>query len=139
VIAGLIAILSKKHKGKHSTFGAIYYWVLWVVFATSTLIAIFRWKEDYHLFLLGIVSFVSALIGRTALRNKWKKWSVIHTIGMSLSYIFLIVAFYVDNGRFLPLWKELDPILYWLLPLLVGIPLTIRTLLRHPLTKGHFK
>jgi len=44
----------------------------------------------------------------------------------------LTEGFYVDNGKGLPLWKELPPISYWLLPAAVGIPLIIRTLLRHP-------
>jgi hypothetical protein len=34
---------------------------------------------------------------------------------MGLSYILLLTVFYVDNGKSLPLWKELSPITYWLL------------------------
>lgn len=139
VISGIFAMLSKKRKGIHSRSGTVYYWALWVVFFTATLIAIERWKEDYHLFFLGVVSFVCAFLGRMALRRKWQKWSVYHITGMGVSYIFLLIAFYVDNGRFLPLWKDLNPIIYWLLPLLIGIPILISTLLRNPLSKHHFR
>lgn len=54
---------------------------------------------------------------------------------MSLSYVALLVAFYVDNGRNLPLWRDLPPFTYWLIPTAVGIPLVARTFLRHPLTR----
>jgi hypothetical protein len=43
----------------------------------------------------------------------------------------------VDNGKNLPLWKELPPIVLWLLPALVGIPIIARTLLRHPLLRRY--
>jgi hypothetical protein len=54
---------------------------------------------------------------------------------MGLSYIFLLTAFYVDNGKNLPLWKELPAIVLWLLPAVVGIPIIVRVLLRHPLLR----
>lgn len=58
-----------------------------------------------------------------------------HVSGMGLSYILLLTALYVDNGKSLPLWKDLPPISYWLLPAAIGIPLIIRALLRHPLAR----
>jgi hypothetical protein len=45
----------------------------------------------------------------------------------------MLTAFYVDNGKNLPLWKELPPIAYWILPSTVGLPLIVHALLRHPL------
>jgi hypothetical protein len=89
--------------------------------------------EDYHLFILGALSFGAASLGRIARRQRWRSWVKLHITGMGLSYIFLVTAFYVDNGHSLPLWRELPPITYWLLPGAVGIPLIVRTLLRHPL------
>ena len=139
VIAGAVAMLSEKRKGRHTTAGSIYYWGLWVVFITATLMAASRWKEDYHLFLLGLFSFSASYIGRRAQKKQWRKWSIYHVTGMALSYIFLLIAFYVDNGKFLPIWKDRHPLVYWLLPLLIGIPLLIRTLLKNPLTRNHFR
>lgn len=55
---------------------------------------------------------------------------------MGASYILLLTAFYVDNGKNLPLWKELPAILYWTLPTIIGIPIILRTLLRHLLIRG---
>jgi len=55
---------------------------------------------------------------------------------MGMSYVLLLTAFYVDNGRNLPLWRELPPISFWLIPAAVGIPLIVRALLRHPLAQS---
>ena len=37
-------------------------------------------------------------------------WLTMHIIGMSLSYIALVTAFYVDSGPKLPLWDRLPSI-----------------------------
>lgn len=58
---------------------------------------------------------------------------------MSTSYIILLTAFYVDNGEFLPIWKNFNALVYWLLPAVVGIPFIVRTLRRHPLSKKYFE
>ena len=60
VVAGLIAMLSWKRPGRHPTAGAIYYWSLAVVFVTMTALAMMRWAEDYHLFILGALAFAAA-------------------------------------------------------------------------------
>jgi hypothetical protein len=50
---------------------------------------------------------------------------------MGLSYVLMLTAFYVDNGKHLPLWKELPPIAFWLVPAGFGIPLILYALLKH--------
>ena len=135
VIAGLIAMLSEKRRGRHPTFGTIYYWCLLAVFASATALAAVRWAADYHLFILGALSFGAASLGRTARRQRWRSWAKLHITGMGLSYILLLTAFYVDNGHSLPLWRELPPIAYWLVPGAVGIPIILWTLMRHPLAR----
>jgi hypothetical protein len=74
-------------------------------------------------------------LGRAAQRRRWTGWMQLHITGMGLSHILLLTAFYVDNGRSLPLWRDLPPIMYWLLPAMVGLPLIIRALVRHPLMR----
>jgi hypothetical protein len=39
----------------------------------------------------------------------------------------------VDNGKNLPLWKELPEIAFWFLPSAIGVPLILNALFRHPL------
>ena len=53
-----------------------------------------------------------------------------------MSYVLLLTAFYVDNGKSLPLWRELPPIALWLIPAVVGIPLIGLALLRNPLARS---
>ena len=51
-----------------------------------------------------------------------------HIVGMGASYIALLTAFYVDNGKNLPIWKDLPHVAYWTLPSAVGVPLILRAL-----------
>ena len=134
VIGGAVAMLAPKQPGRHPLAGTNYYWALAVVFATTSALAFSRWSEDYHLFILGLLSFVAAMIGRTARQRLWPSWARIHMTGMGSSYILLITAFYVDNGRNLPLWHELPQIAFWLFPAMIGTPMLVIALLRHPLT-----
>jgi hypothetical protein len=129
VVTGVVAMLSRKCPGRHPRFGTIYYYCLSVVFVSATVLSVMRWAEDYHLFILGTLSFAAASLGRMALRRRWPKWVMTHIIGLGSSYILLLTAFYVDNGENLPLWSELPPVVYWLLPGVVGIPLIVRALL----------
>jgi hypothetical protein len=94
-----------------------------------------RWVENYRLFALGAMSFGCAWFGRTALRRRWPYWVRLHISGMGSSYILMLVAFYVDNGKQLPLWKDLPHFMYWLIPVAIGMPLLVRAFLWHPLTR----
>jgi hypothetical protein len=136
VIAGVVAMLSRKQAGRHPQAGTVYYWALAVVFVTMSVLAISRWSEDYDLFILGFLSFIAATIGRTARRRLWPAWPRIHMTGMAASYILMITAFYVDNGPNLPVWRALPPIAFWILPTLIGAPILINALLRHPLVRN---
>jgi uncharacterized membrane protein len=133
VVAGAVAMLSEKGRGRHSTAGTIYYWLLLVVFATASGLAAVRWAEDRHLFLLGALSFAAASVGRAAVRRGSLR---LHLSGMGTSYVLLLTAFYVDNGKSLPLWRVLPVLAYWLLPGAFGLPLIVWALLRHPLVQA---
>ena len=60
VVAGIVAMVSRKCRGRHSTFGTLYYWSLFAVFVSAAILAAIRWVEDYHLFILGARSFAAA-------------------------------------------------------------------------------
>jgi len=135
VVAGAVGMLSEKRRGRHSTAGKVYYWCLLALFASSTFLSVMRWAENYHLFIVGALSLASAWLGRKALRDRWKRWARLHITGMGLSYVLILIAFYVDNGKQLPLWKDLPHFMYWMLPLVAGIPLIVRALLTHPMVR----
>ncbi|HEY2445203.1 MAG TPA: hypothetical protein VGI20_05630 [Rhizomicrobium sp.] len=135
VIAGLVAMLSNKVWGRHSNFGTFYFWCLLGVFLTATGLAVVRWQQDHYLFVLGTLSFAAAYFGRRANRNRWRNWPRLHLVGMGASYILLLTAFYVDNGKNLPLWRHLPQIMFWILPGAIGVPIILYALRRHPLTR----
>jgi hypothetical protein len=132
-MAGAVAMLARKRVGWHPSAGAVYYWSLVVVFLTMAALSILRWPHNTHLFVLGILSFGAGAIGRMARRRLWHGWLRVHVTGMGVSYILLLTAFYVDNGPHLPLWRSLPPLAHWLLPSVVGLPVLVWALRRHPL------
>ncbi|MGA9721039.1 MAG: hypothetical protein WBQ86_01170 [Candidatus Binatus sp.] len=125
VVTGIAAMLKGKGRGAHTRFGSMYFWSLGVLFLTSTGLSAMRWSEDYHLFILGAVAFSAAVIGRLARRRRWRTRIDLHIVGMGISYIVMLTAFYVDNGKNLPLWRDLPHVAYWLLPSVVGLPVII--------------
>src|SRR3979490_974301 len=44
------------------------------VFLTAAGLAAVRWAEDYHLFILGALSFAAAYLGRQARRHRSRSW-----------------------------------------------------------------
>jgi hypothetical protein len=136
VVAGVVAVLSRKRPGRHPKFGTIYYYCLSIVFASATVLSAMRWAEDYHLFILGTLSFATASLGRMALRRRWRNQIRLHISCMGVSYILLLIAFYVDNGKDLPLWNKLPQFAFWVLPAAAGIPFIVRALLRHPVVRS---
>ena len=128
-------MLSRKGRGPHSNFGSIDFWCLFVVFISASSLAIVRWVDDVHLFVLGLVSFASAYWARMAARKQWRVWLPQHITGMEASYILLFTSFYVDNGKNLPLWRHLPEMAFWVLPSAVGIPIMVYALIRHPLMR----
>jgi hypothetical protein len=131
VATGAAAALSPKRRGRHPILGRIYFLALGIVFVSSTAMSLMRWPEDAYLFVLGTIAFGSASIGFTARRRRWPGWTTAHVAGMGVSYMVLLTAFYVDNGPRLPIWKELPPAAFWILPSAIGTPIIGRALARH--------
>lgn len=129
--AGVVAMFSPKRTGRHPLAGSIYYWSLAVVFLSMTVLAITRWTTDYDLFVLGALSILAATIGRLARRRLIAHWASVHIIGMGSSYVLLLTAFYVDNGKSLPLWRDLPAFAFWLLPGIVGMPIMTMALVKY--------
>jgi len=95
-----------------------------------------RWTEDSILFLIGALSFGAAVLGRQVAPSRATGRTRIHVAAMGSSYILMLIAFYVDNGKDLPLWRNLPHIAYWLIPPAIGIPIMARSLLRRLPTEG---
>jgi hypothetical protein len=79
-----------------------------MIFVSATFIAAMRWAEDYHLLILGSLSFAAAYLGRTAVWLRLRNWVKLHIVGMETFYVLMLTG-------------------------AVGIPLIARALLGHPL------
>ncbi|GAA0287351.1 FtsH-binding integral membrane protein [Gracilibacillus halotolerans] len=142
LISGVIAMLSKKKKGKHTIAGEIYHWSYFLVFITAVVMSIIHWQESAYLFYIAIFSYALALLGFLAAKIRWKKWFGSHIGGMLGSYIGIVTATIVVNVPKIPLLNELPLLLFWLLPTIIGTPLIFRVgnkykpkkIIKHPLT-----
>jgi lysylphosphatidylglycerol synthetase-like protein (DUF2156 family) len=136
VISGALAATAPKRRGRHSRCGTVYYWAIAVVFATATAMAAIRPARDWYLALLGALAFALAAVGRDYRRHPdrqpWRRWPghIPHILAMGGSYTVLLTAFFVDNGKNLPLWDRLPTAAYWALPALVAAPVITRSAAR---------
>jgi hypothetical protein len=128
VITGAAAALSRKGSLRHIRAGRWFYWAITVVFATATILAAMRWRQDYYLFIIGAAAFTAATIGYQHRRRQ--PGDTGHIAGMGIAYVAMLTAFYVDNGPHLPLWDRLPTFAFWLLPSAIGAPVIIRAILR---------
>lgn len=131
VVAGLLATTARKQPGRHPRAGTVYLYAIAGVFVTATVMAVLRWRHDWHLFVIATVAFALAALGWWARRRQPRRWMIWHGSAMAGSYIALFTGFYVDNGPQLPLWDRLPHLAYWLIPAAVGIPLTWRALIHN--------
>lgn len=129
VLSGAGAMLSRKGSARHVTCGRTFFWSLCGIFVTMAALSALRWAEDWPLFILGALAFVSAIFGRQFIRRGWPR---LHLIGMGTAYILMLTAFYVDNGKNLPLWRDLPAFAYWIVPGAIGVPLIALYLRRMP-------
>ena len=128
VVTGAIAALVRKGSPRHVRAGRWFYRAITVVFATATILAAMRWRQDYYLFIIGAVAFTAATIGYQH-RRRHRPGDTGHIAGMGIAYVAMLTAFYVDNGPHLPLWDRLPTLTFWLLPSAIGAPIIVRAII----------
>ncbi len=128
VVAGAAAALTRKGSHRHIRAGRLFYRAITVVFATATALAVMRWRQDYHLLIIGTVAFAAATMGYLHRKRHWPG-DTAHIAGMGVGYVAMLTAFYVDNGPHLPLWDRLPPLTFWFLPAAIGAPIIARAVL----------
>jgi hypothetical protein len=131
VVAGAAAATARKRPGRHPRAGTVYVWGLLVVVVSAGVLAVIRWQQDRQLFFVAVAAAGFGFTGWWARRRRPRRWLVWHGGGMAGSYIVLLTGFYVDNGPHLPFWDRLPPALLWLLPTAIGVPITVRALIRN--------
>jgi hypothetical protein len=129
VVAGAIAALARKGSPRHIRAGRVFYRAITVLFLTAAALTAMRWRQDYHLLIIGAVAFGAAVTG-VQHRRRHRPGDTGHIAGMGIADIAMMTAFYVDNGPHLPLWDRLPPVTFWFLPSIVGAPIVIRAIVR---------
>jgi hypothetical protein len=128
VVAGATAALARKGSHRHVRAGRLFCRAITVVFATAAALAVMRWRQDYHLLIVGAVAFAAAAIGYLHRKRHWPG-DTGHIAGMGAGYVAMLTAFYVDNGPHLPLWDRLPSLTFWFLPAAIGAPIIARAVL----------
>lgn len=136
VVTGLFAMFTRKTSTRHKRSGNLYFWSMALAFITVVILSVMRWPHNIHLLIIGVLAFGTTYTGRKLVREHGAHRFRLHTICMGLSYIFLLTGFYVDNGKNLPFWRMFPQFFFYIFPSLIGIPVIIRVLLKHPLNKG---
>ena len=135
VVTGVLAMFAQKTSVRHRRNGSIYFWSISVSFVTVLILSFMRWPHNIHLLIIGTFAFCLAYLGRMLTKSKHKDWTRIHTICMGMSYVLLLTGFYVDNGKNLPFWSMFPEWFFYLFPSLVGIPIILKVLKSHRLTR----
>src|SRR5213595_1016934 len=81
VITGALAGLTRKGSPRHVRAGRWYYRAITAVFATATVLAALRWRQDYYLFIIGAVAFTAATVGYQH-RRRHRPGDTGHIVGM---------------------------------------------------------
>ena len=131
VVSGAVAASARKRPGRHPRAGTVYVCGLLVLVITAGVLAFVRWPHDVHLLLIACLTAAFGGAGWWVRRRRPAGWMRWHGMAMAASYVALLTGFYVDNGPQLPLWDRLPTVAYWVLPALVGVPLTWRALVRN--------
>ena len=132
-------MLSEKAGKTHPIAGKTYFWSMHLVFVTTVILSIMRWPQNNHLLIVGGFAFILTYSGRKLAQARKRNWTRFHTICMGLSYVLLLTGFYVDNGKNLPFWKQFPQLVFWVFPALVGLPIIIIALIKHPINKTNSK
>ena len=135
VVTGALAMFAHKTSLRHKKNGNIYFLSMSFAFITVVILSLMRWSHNFNLLVIGILAFSTTVAGRTFAKTKRNGWALLHLIFMGASYILLLTGFYVDNGKNLPFWRTLPHWSMYVFPSIVGIPIIIRVMMRHPLIK----
>lgn len=135
VVSGIVAMFSQKGQKAHTRAGKVYFAGMTALFVTVILTSIMRWPYDTHLLVVGSTAYMFAFMGRRLAHNPRPGWTRLHTLCMGFSYVLLITAFYVDNGKNLPFWNQFPQLFFWIFPSAIGVPIILYVFLRHPMNR----
>lgn len=125
LLVGLMGIFAKKRRGNHTILGEIYHGSYVAVFLSAIVTSLMHWPEDAFLFFVALFSYGLALFGYLARKRQPPNWLAKHIGGMLGSYIGILTAILVVNTPNIPIINEWSPVIFWLLPTVIGTPIII--------------
>lgn len=122
LLAGAVAMFSKKQKGQHTILGEIYHGSYVFVLISAMVTSIMHWEESGFLLFIALFSYGFALQGYLARKIQWKNWFPSHIGGMIGSYIGIVTAVLVVNVTNIPVINLMPSLIFWFLPSVIGVP-----------------
>lgn len=116
LLAGLVALLAPKRRGRHPSAGRVYQVAVAALTVTAVGLAALDWGRLWWLALIAVATEAAALGGLWARRRRFPGWIAWHVRLMGASYISLVTALLVVNWPYL---------IVWVLPTVVGTPLNL--------------
>jgi len=127
-LAAPIALTAPKLRGRHTTIGNLYHWLMLAVCLSAACLAFLHWEESWHLLIIAVTSYSFALRGYLAAKQRKPLWLRTHVSSMLASYIALWTAVIVLKGSIIPGVSLLPDFTYWLIPSIIGLPILWRVL-----------
>ena len=128
LIVGPVAMFAKKRKGLHTFSGLIYFYLMTFVCISGGTLAILNWQRSWWLLFVSVFSYAFCLRGYLAEKQRSPQWLKKHISGMLGSYVAMSTAFIVVNVGRVDVLKTLPPLLFWILPTVIAVPLIKRTI-----------
>lgn len=123
LVAGAIAMFSRKRRGLHMKAGSAYHWLVAMVCVSAVAMATLDWDRLWWFLPISMGSYAFALTGyRAAKRRSDRNWVTRHVSGFGGSYIAMVTALLVVNWRFITGVPGVISPLAWSLPTLLGSP-----------------
>lgn len=123
LILGPIAMMARKRPGLHTRAGEAYHWVILTVCLSAALLAILDWGRIWWFLPVATGSYIFALMGYVAAKQRWSGWLRAHIAGQGGSYIAMTTALLVVNWKTLTGTPGIRSPLAWALPAVVGSPI----------------
>jgi hypothetical protein len=123
LVLGAIALLVRKHRGRHTRVGEAYHWIMLSVCVTATVIAVLDWQRLWWFVFIATGSYAFALLGYVAAKRRWPGWLRAHITGQGGSYIAMVTALLVVNWQRLTGEPGVNSPWAWMLPTVIGSPI----------------
>jgi uncharacterized membrane protein len=131
VVAAVVAVRRDKGSRRDVAVGRWYVRSLIATAVTAIVLAGFAPRRDGVLAVLAVCAAAAACWGVVhRRRHPDKDRDRGHISAMGASYTLMLIAFYLDNGKSLPMWRSVPTVGYWLIPGIIGFVITARATCR---------